>query len=635
MTPQREVRLAQAALQKLFAEPPAELATLDEWLAGRPAAPVRESLLDLLGDDRVPTERHALCAYLLWRLGVASSAHRLATIALDGQLSFASRAVALSVLSEHDADRAAEVLEQLEPHDHLRLQTAPVDDLLNAAIETGEGDCLRRMLAELPPPARLSLYDRLEARRQERGMPAHRLYAMGLGGSDLGALSHRMLDRIWEEDPMAAITELQSFAHGEADPDLRARAARAQMRLRSAAMSTQGRVPQPRGWAYVTGCDGVGDYLLFLCIAKPEGIAIYDLMVRASGGLREAECIPGVVDREVEWVVTEQAPPAFSPILRVPLEGAVALLTEANPVHRIDPQSNLAPLTPLLRTLASRRGYELPTVEPESNADELLRLLETRPFAGWRLSPGDVLVHGVSVPHRMSRRAFLRQLQSSIARSAPLAVRLATMARHMSRVHLWRGDVPAARVLEAAALECEKDLGKAPLFGILVDRLFDEVSGRRPRDRMRLGSPTIRAALRSSLLVEIERPRKADLLRLDLVEVTCAALDEALDLVPRERRPRDGELLDLVNVIGTRYADALLGNTPRDPVWQLLSSRLVATIGIDEFHAGELTGIVQKKLEEFTKNVCGRCSVGCLAKPKTPCSQKFHADRHPAADLLG
>lgn len=628
--PPREVRTALLALQGLFERPPTELADLDGWLQHRPVEPLREALLVWLASGTIPAERHALCAYLLWRIGLGGWADRLAAVALDQELSFASRAVALSVLSEHDAEHSARVLEALQPFDHLRLLTAPVDDLLNAAVETGEGDCVRRMLADLPPEARHSLYDRVEARRQERGLPAHRLYALALGSNDLGALCGRMLDRIWEEDPRTAIDELAALARG-ADGDTRARAARAQMRLRSAALAKQGRVVQPRGWGYLTGCDGVGDYLLFVCLAEESGVVIYDLMLRASGEVREADRTSGVAEPEVEGVIAEHAPPAFSPLLRVPLEGVLALLGEVVPPAQLI--GCLAELAPLLRRTAGRKGYALPSVDPEPNPEALSLLLSTRTFASWRLSPGDVLVHGVSVPQRTSRRAFLRQLQHAIAAPA-LQRRLSSMARHMSRVHLWRGDVPAARTLEAAARECEGDLARAPLFALLVDRLFDEISGQRPRDRMQIGTPAIRAALRSALLPEVERPRKADLMRLDLVEVACAALDEALDLVPRDQRPRDGELLDLVDSIGTSYVSALLGNGDAEQVREVLATRLGPLVGIGRQHATALATLVTSRLDQFAQQVCTKCSVGCLARPRTPCSAKFHDDRHPAADLL-
>ena len=163
---QKEIRLAQLALLELFERPPIELVDLDTWLAGQPTALLRNIILDWLSEDRIPPERHALCAYLLWRVGLVGATEQLSIIAIDQTLSFPSRAVALSMLSEHDPDQSALVLEILDPPDHLRLLTAPVDDLLNAAIETGEGDCVRRMLSDLPKEARQSLYDRTEARRQ-------------------------------------------------------------------------------------------------------------------------------------------------------------------------------------------------------------------------------------------------------------------------------------------------------------------------------------------------------------------------------------------------------------------------------------------------------------------------------------
>ncbi len=629
-----EVRLAEKELLALFSQPPAELADLDAWLAtwldGKRSMPLREVILDWLGKDGIPPERHALCAYLLWRLGLGPAALRLAEIALDQRLSFPSRSVALSVLSEHDPDEAATVLESLDPHDHLRLLTAPVDDMLNAAIETGERDCVRRMLADLPPEARASLYDRTEARRQERGLPAHRLYALCLGSADLGPLCKKMLDRIWEEDPMAALTELERHAESP-DSDVRARAARAQMRLRSAVLAKHGRVVQPRGWGYVTGCDGIGDYLLFVCLADERGLSVFDVMARASGEIREADRTSGVADPEVEHVVIEQSPAAFAPLLRVPLEAALALIAELEPGNH--GATALEPLGSILARLGKRHGYELPAIDPETNPDELGRLLRTRPFQTWRLSPGDVLIHGVEVPQRMSRRAFVRQLQETIARP-PLQRRLSSMARHMSRVHLWRGDIPAARVLEGAARECERDLARASLFLQLADRLFDEISGRRPRERMQVGSPAVRAALRSSLLATVDRPTKRDLMRLDLVEVACAALDEALDLVPRDRRPRDAELLDLVNTIGTRFVEHVLDGSSPAPLTALLAGQLQALSSIDPYHAQQLATLVLDRLERFTKTVCSRCAVGCMARPKTPCSARFHADRHPAADIL-
>ena len=50
--------------------------------------------------------------------------------------------------------------------------------------------------------------------------------------------------------------------------------------------------------------------------------------------------------------------------------------------------------------------------------------------------------------------------------------------------------------------------------------------------------------------------------------------------------------------------------------------------------ADELATLVTSRLDQFAQTVCSKCSVACLARPKTPCSAKFHDDRHPAEDLL-
>lgn len=605
-------------------------------LATLPRPTARRLLVDRLEHGGVVTgaEDRFLTAFRV--LGTGGSGGRIQRIAMDMRFPPAVRRLALATLGQQDDLDGEEAPEDL--------QAALEENLANLVrltlVDAGAAQGLAGLLELLEPDMQEAMADIAEGIRRTEGIPAPRVWGASLRRPSLVTLRGTVLDAMVGEGGRDAVTLLEGLRDAAPTPGERSQFQSALLRLCTAAADPdRPTTGGARGDAWVSSCDGQGDFNVMASLRAGQGRRTFAaLCIRAGGEVRDGFVVPEQSTEEVEAFLQEFAEASGVSFTRVPLTLAASLVEEARVVGlaagRPLPPEAEAPLSLLERV----RG---PTPEPTGpvapvDADASV-LLEHPAYASWTVELADLGPDAAPPPRRareIVREAWIRSTAANLDGPENRA-RLATSCAFMARWHTWAGEPSFAGLAATAAALAADDLGDHPLVLGMLRRSYRRLGRERDLGGQPFGDPTLRGALRNRHFADVTAPRGRDLAVLDLAEVTVGLLTLMWARLPARERPAP-DVLERAAVAAARAFTAglhgALGRARRPATACILpvAEALMREGGLREERAEALSRELFTALYGFFEGVCGRCPARCHWRPNAAVGPAFFDDLHPA-----
>lgn len=154
----------------------------------------------------------------------------------------------------------------------------------------------------------------------------------------------------------------------------------------------------------------------------------------------------------------------------------------------------------------------------------------------------------------------------------------------------------------------------------------------RPVSPSPLVDPARRQILKARFFSELTRPIGRDLALLDLTEATLVALQSSLELVPSDCLPREEHQQAAAHGIATVFRDYLLAQKRVDiaKLATRFAAVLAKTCHLPPALCDSLGRALLRASATFVDQVCHRCPVGCLDRPRSGVSAEFFSPEHPA-----
>lgn len=154
----------------------------------------------------------------------------------------------------------------------------------------------------------------------------------------------------------------------------------------------------------------------------------------------------------------------------------------------------------------------------------------------------------------------------------------------------------------------------------------------RPVSTSPLVDPARRQILKARFFAELTRPTGRDLALLDLTEATLVALQSSLELVPSDCLPREEHQQAAAHGIAKVFRDYLLAQKRIDTA--KLAARFAAVLAktchLPPALCDSLGRALLRASATFVDQVCHRCPVACLDRPRSGVSAEFFSPEHPA-----
>jgi hypothetical protein len=147
-----------------------------------------------------------------------------------------------------------------------------------------------------------------------------------------------------------------------------------------------------------------------------------------------------------------------------------------------------------------------------------------------------------------------------------------------------------------------------------------------------IGDPDTRDQIRLELFQGVEEPKGRDLAGLDFAEAAFDVLGVALEALPGSRRPRADDLLRAAGALGAAFVRHVLARhpPPTEALVEAMSKALGEATRLDPDERAVVVRTVLPALVIFVDEVCGRCPVACLSRPKAGVADAFFSREHPA-----
>lgn len=634
-------------LDDLFEEPPVNEADLERRLLRVNVAVAQRLLMERLRKSHITVQDGALFVAAFTALGVGEQGMELLMLAADrGRLPH-ERAFAVAVLSNDDPDQLQELALSLSPSQAEALAEASVLDLLvGIEGEPERAEAIGAALASLPPHMQAELFEQVESGRVHLGSTAATVYSDALTRPELSRLRRRMLDAILGEDGMQGIALLEHLRDEAKDPKVRRELQAALLRAHTQSIDPEHLARDPEGHAWVGSCDGQGAFLIIGLFDNPDGsLTLADLCIRASADVRDGFVVRRQTASDIEDILNELRSSSGSDFVRVSLEVAAELVAEAVVRTRDGsleiPKDALSAIAMFDR--ARHPGGGLPPIEPPAEPPALpdARMLLLRPeyASTWFFDEGDLAgVEASPPPRRRATRKWLAETAALLDTPA-IAARLGAMAGHMARWHAWRGEDEESALCAALADEAARDLRRSTLVAAMLERSASLVSGKRRGVVVALADPTARQHLKAQFFRDVLEPTGRDLARLDMTEAAFLSLDQILESLPGERRPREEQRHAAAFALGSTFAEFVFkgadGPQPIGPLAERMLEQIIEHCRLEPDDAERVMPYVMASLGGFVSTVCAACPVSCVVRPTEELPDVFFGSHHPMAHLAG
>ena len=637
MRPRSRIDRARSVINDLFARPPATDTEIPERLQGVDPEHARQVLVERLRGAEPSDPETELFMVLFGHLGVGDQRTAMAEIVVDDDQSHRVRAYACGLLATEDPDLAERLMDSLSIADRIAIIDVPfIDMLVWAQADPRAGDQLSTALDGLDEDAQVMTFERLEDHRRRVGTGAVSAYGPALRRGRAPGLHRFMIDVLVDESSPEGLELVQTMRDAEREPSLRRRWQAALLRMGTRAIDPSVRKAAPEGRAYISSCDHLGDFILLGCIDNPDGsVSVANVCIRAGGEVRGGFVLLRQTPDDVEDILADLQRSGGG-VASLPLFEAAAMVDEA--VGRTASRRKRVPLdaepamTLFRRAAWHQAGAQIEIVPAwDTSLQRVHRLLDRAEHARiWLLTDADLEVLQVlPPPSKGMDEAWIREAAAWWSRRSKRRTRLAAMARHMALWHRARDEHEESSLCATLARMTEKRLATSPLALAMLERAFLH-SG----DQLETSDPSLRETMRKTLFADIETPKGKDLARLDLSEAAFMTLGDALGAI--DPVPLDSELrLRLSGAIANAFVDGRIGR--KKPLTLEHISRKARKLirndlPMSEEAAQGVADYVLSTLDAFHNDICTRCPVRCVERPRARFEKAFFADTHPALD---
>jgi hypothetical protein len=677
-------------LEELFLHPPVSQAELDHRLAPVNLQAARRLLAERLASPELSESDGELLVSLFHALGVGQQSQALVGLVSNPAVPQRTRAHALTILLHEDPAYGESLRQYVSDSELMMLAAQPLCQVISTMeADPAEAEDLAEALEAVSEEMRPALFAQVEEFRRQVGTPAAVAYEQVLRRPLLAALRPTVYAAMVEEGGNDAIHRMEELRGEETDAARRRVLQGSLLRLRTRTLEGLCRGTGPAS-AYVSSCDGQGAFFVLGRRDNPSGrCTLAMLCVRAAGDVRDGYVVPGQAPEQVERLLRKFADDASTEFVQVPVEQATPLVQQA--VARTLGMGMAVPLdaVPALRFFERTPAAVAPPPSPGSS-DPLprptrtaLRKLMRRPayHRSWFFDEGDLAHAGVGdlprSPRRTTQAAWIADTARRLARVPALPERLVAMASHMATWHGLQADAASRALLAAAAQATQADFASSPLVHVLLERtlavlkpgaeptgdeadaapgdsegedggppeladeLADELTAARgsaatagPRmpPTPKMVDPARRQFLKARFFADVMTPKGRDLALLDLTEATLVALQSSLDLLPSDRQPREEHQHAAAHGIATVFRDYLLSHKRSDiaKLGARFAVVLQKTCHLPPALCDSLGRALLRSGATFVDEVCHRCPVGCLERPRAGMSAEFFSPEHPA-----
>lgn len=624
-------------IDDLFARPPATDTEIPQRLRGVNPEHARQVLVERLRESEPTDPETELFMALFGHLGVGDQRTEMAEIVVDDGQSHRVRAYACGLLATEDPDLAERLMDSLSIADRIAIIDVPfIDMLVWAQADPRAGDQLAAALDGLDDDAQVMTFERLENHRRRVGTGAVSAYGPALRRGRATGLHPHMLDVLVEESSPEGLELVQTMRDAEREPSARRRWQAALLRMGTRAIDPAANKDAPEGRAYVSSCDHLGDFILLGCIDNPDGsVSVANVCIRAGAEIRGGFVLLRQTPDDVEEILSDLQRSGGG-VASFPLSEAAAMVDEAagrttSRRKRVPPDAEPA-MTLLRRAAWHQPGAEVEIVPAwDTSLQRVHRLLDRPEHARiWLLTAADLEVLQVLPPPSNGMdEAWIREAAAWWSRRSKRRSRLVAMARHMAQWHRARHEHEEASLCATLARMTEKRLATSPLVLAMLERAFLHENDASPGS-----DPSLRAAMRNELFADVREPKGRDLARLDLAEAAYMTLGEALgeiDPVPLDHDVR----LRLAGDVAGAFVDGRIGRkkpSSFDQIARKACKILRNDLPLNEESARAIADYVLSTLDAFHNDICSRCPVGCVKRPRARFRDAFYADTHPALD---
>jgi hypothetical protein len=631
------------AIDDILARPPLNDGELARRLRGVEKAGARRAIVERIEQGDVPPDDFDLLAAAMLHVGIGAEADRLEGLALDTSMPRPARWIAVSLLISAAAPaRAERILNRLTASDRLRLMLQPAAEAARNVQAAPELDTvIADSISCAAPEDRDEAVGYLEEIRRGAGTPAVLAYRELIRREPPLPVLQVVLEAVVDDGGKQAAAELAILRDTVKNPPVRQAIQRALLRLGTRAIDPSRRSERSlvaRGEGFLGSCDGQGAFLVAGCFENPDGTRSFaSVCVRAGGDIRNAFIVPASTADERDSLLDGMRIEGFGGIAPISLAGAASLVLEALARTRASgrPIPDDAQTAALLFERAwspAHRMDPLPAPAASVTPQKAKSLLKLPMYQCWFFDRGDLAAGGVELTsfRRGPQKAeWARDALEKLGRSE-VRTRLIAMLEHMASWHALRGESELASLCAAAAHEAEQEIFHGALPRAMLERSLEALA--HDETEGRIGNPSVRGRLRLEFFQEIEAPKGHDLATLDFCEAAYVALDGALSLLPASRRPRDGDTATAAFRLAVLFA-AEVFSANRRPLVQLLELMEEALHAITRLDRGDCGSAVRAALNglgAFVEQVCGRCPVACLHKPRSDMAEAFFSAEHPA-----
>jgi hypothetical protein len=664
-------------VRDLIDRPPLNDGELGRRLQNVDRVDARRQIVDRIFDGSATREVVDLLAAALLVLGVEGQETRLERIVADVRRPRGERWTALSLVFHASPDRANRAMAGLHPADGLRLTLQPaVEAVSDVLSEASAGDAIAEALAALPQEIRPEAFVYLEEVRRNAGTPAVLAYRDLLALGRAADLRDLALDAIVEEGGAEAGAELIELRDEAADPGARQAFQRALLRLGTRAIEAP-RASTAKGRAHMGICDGQGAFVVLGCFENADGTtSLADLCIRAHGEVRDGFAATSMTDAEMDQLFVKLEEAGLGDLAELSIGEAAAIvfagLERTRKAEVAVPEDARGAILLFERARGERLpppGLPVPPERGAVTAEEARALVSMRIYKSWFFDAGDLAGAGVQPLGPAARRlprpplrppippaaagrtrrsrsgkvrgpspseSELRWVEGALAalERSEVAPRLAAMLAHMARWHALRGEQRWAEICAASRAEVERSFRASAVARAMVERSADVLRATPEHRTAVVGDPEARDRIRLELFVDVNHPKGRDLAVLDFTEAALVALTDALERLPGSLRPREDDLLRTAFAMAGIFTRWMIVRRRGDPeaLYAEMEKPLSQTTSLDAEARKGVVSIVLPALASFVGEVCERCPVSCLTRPKVGMAEAFFSDKHPAFD---
>lgn len=473
-------------LKSIFLDPPSGSAELDRMIDALDPTRLATELTDLVRRGILEIRDYTLFLDVFTRLADHLDGEAMLDVVLDRELDMTARRFAFAAASVLGADRLEARLSHLPLEEKQELSILHFIALMeNIQRDLEAGEDLVEVLLSFGEEDRLDVLPILRHARSEAGIPAVMAYDAALREPALAGCHPAMIEAIVEEGGEAATVLLEDLSRSGGGAVDGALVRRAQMRTRTAAIDPSATPREVEGRAYLGACDGQGAFIVFARVEVGKRKTTANLVIRAAGEIRDGFVVPGQDVRDFDGMLETAGIESGFEFVEIPLAEASRIVRSALDRTRRMGVELTSEMKASVGLISSTDPAPEPDMEPSPLKGEKLmrsfeRLMEDEIFHTWFFDDGDLgFVGGLPSPFDPERHVM--ELMAA-AGGSPLKDRLAAMTAYMGDYYRLAGDVEASRLMEAAALEVERDFkssaaGKLVMGRTLAAALEREIGG--------------------------------------------------------------------------------------------------------------------------------------------------------------